>query len=904
MESKIGRRAESFFQTSFGVSLHLAFTFLFLPALLFSTSVKAQDTYRVLSIHAVWGTRTWDREFDRDLDRELDARFGGVVEFTTLNLGIDNFERGDEPEAIVELVKFQIEDKNIDMVISVLPRTVDFIRGIEGLEDVHHLYVLPTDEQLKVVGSNPNIWAIETTAAQGIDENVSLILELIPDVTSIEILGGNGITDLTYRDRASEIALKYADRIEINQHSGLSPAEISEFVEKLPATSAIMTLPYAEHGNGVRTNEAVLMSALTARADIPVFAISDVMAGLGPIGGSLSSTDVYAEAAATTIGNIIYQRANYTESIKATNTTVLDWQKLQRSNLDPSRLTSPYTLINRPVRLWEEYPYYSLAAVNLILILVLGLLVQQYSLQRIRSANKRIEESERQALEIAGRYSLLTMNSLDVIWTWDGKVNALSYCSPSIHLLLGYTPEEFLSKHMTEIMTPESAENAIEKVFGKLQASQLFEAEMIHKDGSTVWVEIAAKQIETEDGHSDEWVGVTRDITQRRRQEEEQERLQKEVRQAQKFESLGSLAGGIAHDFNNILGILMGITDLLKIELAENRRAIELIDKLSKGTSRARGLVSQILTFSRQSSGAKEIAELAPVLEEAMDLISAGVPRNISITQEFSKEPLKILADTNQVEQVLVNLLTNAYEAIGEKEGVVKVSLQAVSVESEMQLEHGQLLAENYALIKVRDNGPGLEPEKIERIFDPFYTSKQLGNGMGLAIVHGIMLEHKGAINVNPLIEGGLEFSLYFPLSNEDGVSVSQKVKSIPFGKKSNIMVLDDQEELLKTVTLMLEAMGHNCIPCSNPREAIDILAKSHTNLDLLITDYSMPEISGLEIIEHCRSHYPDLNLVLTTGYSAQLQNEARLGSQELPQILQKPFTLESLSEVVKGSLH
>lgn len=886
------------------VSLLHAFVFFFFSLLLSGTAANAQESYRVLSIHGVWGSRTWDREFDRDLDRHLDTQLGGLVELTSLNLGIDYFERGEEPQAIIDMVKFQIEDKNIDMVISVLPRTIDFIQGIGAAEDVHNLFVLPTEEQLQDVASNSNIWAIESTAIQGIDENFSLILELVPDVTSIELVGGNGVTDLTYRDRARMVAANYSDQIDVNFHSGLTPIELAEFTQSLPSTAVIMALPYAQHGDGVRTSESVLMPILAAREDIPVFAISDVMAELGALGGSLSSTDVYAEAAATTIGNIIYQRANYTQSIRATNSTVLDWVKLQRNNLDPNRLTIPYTLVNRPVQLWEQYPYYALAAVNLFLILVLALLVQQYSLQRIRTANKRIEESERQALEIAERYSLLTMNSLDVIWTWDGRVNALSYCSPSIHLLLGYTTEEFMGMHLTKIMSPESAADAREKIFNKLQDSQVFEAEMIHKDGSSVWVEIAAKQIETDEGNSEEWVGVTRDISKRRQQEKEQELLQKEIRQAQKFESLGSLAGGIAHDFNNILGILMGITDLLKIELAENKRAIELIDKLSKGTSRARGLVSQILTFSRQSSGAKEIAELVPVLEEAIDLISTGVPRNISIIKNFRDDSLKILADPNQVEQVLVNLLTNAYEAIGDEEGEISVSLEAVHVDEEVEFDHGQLVAGDYALIKVKDNGPGLEKDKIDRIFDPFYTSKQLGNGMGLAIVHGIMLEHKGAIHVDNLAEGGLEFSLYFPLSNEDGVAISQKVKSITVAKKSNIMVLDDQDELLKTVTLMLEAMGHNCVPCSDPHKAIDILAKSHGELDLLITDYSMPDISGLDIIEHCRNHYPELNLILTTGYNAELQNEARVGTMELPQILQKPFTLESLSQVVEDSLH
>lgn len=883
----------------------------FLFFLLFIPSTLAQQPYRILALHGVWENRTWDRAFDRALDEAIESRFGAGIELTSLNIGIDNYAPGQVPAPISEMVKFQIIDKQVDMVIAVLPRAIDFYLTLGMDEGIETLFVLPSETQQQAVEARPNTWSIQSTSLAGIRSNIELILELIPDLSSIEIVSGNSATDLVYLERARVIADEYSARTQFNFHSGMLLDELEFFSAQLPASAAIITLPYSEYGAGVRAIETEIMPRITANSNVPVFAVSDLFLGLGTVGGSMSSTANYAAAAAETIDNIMARRTDYERAEPATNPIRLDWQVLQRYNLDANRISFPFTIVNRPVRLWEEYPYQTLATVNVFLLLVIAVIAQQFLLHRTRATNKRIEESDRRSMQIAQRYSLVTRNSLDVIWTWDDQTRALSYCSPSIHTLLGYTPEEFMQLHLREILTASSSEDALVRIFAGSDEPQVFEAEMIRKDGSLVSVEIAAKRITTEQGGTPEWVGVTRDISQRKEEEQRRRALEQEVRQAQKFESLGTLAGGIAHDFNNILGILMGITDLLKIELAENKRAIELIDKLSKGTSRARGLVNQILTFSRQSSGEKVITELGPIIDETMDLIVTGVPRNITIHKAYRREAVKILADPNQVEQVLVNLLTNAYEAIGEAAGEVTISLDVELQSQERDLQHGRLIPGDYAVIRVRDNGPGLSAAELERIFDPFYTSKQLGNGMGLAIVHGIMLEHKGAIEVKRLDEsdeedsmGGLEFSLYFPLVDGDEAVASSGRISSPGIRKSKILVLDDQAELLTTITMMLEAMGHSCVACSDPHQAMDILARCHHDLDLVITDYSMPDISGLEVIRHCREHYPDLNLVLTTGYSAELENEAEAAREYLPQILQKPFTLDTLSQVLENSLH
>lgn len=883
-----------------------------LLSFLWGSTAWAQEPYRILALHGVWENRTWDRVFDRALDEAVERRFGAGVELTSLNIGVDSYPHGEVPDPISEMVRFQIVDKGVDMVIAVLPRSIDFFLQLDMVEMTENLFILPSESQQQIVEATPNIWSVESTSFEGIEANIKLILELIPDVSSIEIVSGNSTTDLVYVERAREIARAYSEETQFNFHSGIPLDQLESFSSQLPSTAAIMTLPYAEYGNGIRAIETEFMPHITANSAVPVFAISDLFLGLGTVGGSLSSVEQYAATAAEVVSNIMTQRAGYTGAEPVANIISLDWQVLERYNLDTSLISAPFEIVNRPITVWEEYPYQTLLVVNLLLALIVALIVQHFFLQRTRAANRRIEESERRAKEMAERYSLVTRNSLDVIWTWDGNSNSLSFCSPSIHNLLGYSPEEFMTLRLSDIMSADSADDALQRIFSNDTDSQIFEAEMIRKDGSSVWVELAAKHIESEHGDTDEWVGVTRDISQRKEEEQRRRALEQEVRQAQKFESLGTLAGGIAHDFNNILGILMGITELLKIELADNERATELIDKLSKGTNRARGLVSQILTFSRQSTGEKAIVELGPIIDETVDLIITGVPRNISVKKEFGNESVKILADTNQVEQVLVNLLTNAYEAIGDPLGEVVISFHVESFSEIQDFQHGRLVPGDYAVVQVRDSGPGLPPEELERIFDPFYTSKQLGNGMGLAIVHGIMMEHNGAIEVRCLNadaedandRGGLEFSLYFPIGAEaERIAIPESQVSV-IDRKSRILVLDDQDELLHTVTMMLETMGHSCVACSDPRQAIEILHDSHTELDLVITDYSMPGISGLEIIKHCRENYPELGLVLTTGYSADLEVEAQETHQELPQILQKPFTLDDLSQVVKESLH
>lgn len=567
------------------------------------------------------------------------------------------------------------------------------------------------------------------------------------------------------------------------------------------------------------------------------------------------------------------------------------------------RLETPYELINAPVTLWQQYPILIISVANLILLLLGMLLFQSVSLRRTKLAHAKVAASEKQVRESEARYRLLASNTKDVISTWNTATRSISYCSPSIQALTGFTPAEYMATPLAESMTAESFSQARQLMGSGSIESQVLEIEMYTKDGGTVWCEIVAQPLPCASGEPTEWVGVTRDISQRKASDAERQRLEHQVQQSQKIESIGTLAGGIAHDFNNILGVITGITDLLKVEFADHSRASPLLKNLMTACEKAKSLVGRILTFSRQSSGEKIVTNLPHLVEESLEILQAGIPKTLIIKKEIASNSLPVMADPTHIEQVIINLITNAAEAHGDQAGSISITVNSTHLDVEREYLYGRLAPGDYAMLRVTDNGVGMDAEHLAKIFEPFYTSKELGNGMGMAIVHGIVMDHHGAIDIQSQLGEGTTVSIYLPLTDEQySPSVEPPEVTQTSQESRRIMVIDDQEDLLDTLSLMLTHLGHECLQFSNPRQALKVIQQQSHTIDLIITDYSMPELTGLELIEYCSKNHPTLPVILSTGYSDRIA-ERVAGEQNDFTVLNKPYNFAQLREVLRQAL-
>jgi len=383
-----------------------------------------------------------------------------------------------------------------------------------------------------------------------------------------------------------------------------------------------------------------------------------------------------------------------------------------------------------------------------------------------------------------------------------------------------------------------------------------------------------------------------RDITERRK-------LEGQIQQMQKMESIGQLAGGIAHDFNNILTALVGNIYLARTDASVTPEMLEYLDNMTEATQRAADLVNQILTFSRQKKAEREPIQLNHVVLEALKLLRASLPAGIRIQTELTETPM-VLANATAIHQVIMNLGTNAWHAMRPHPGVLKVDMRTIAADADFVKLHPDLHLGGYVLLSVSDSGCGMDRATQERIFDPFFTTKDVGEGtgLGLAVVHGILRSHEGAITVYSQPGEGTTFHLYFPALTTDTEVREQANAPIPRGQGQHILYVDDEQPLARLGQLILERLGYSVTVTTSPLEAIATVRDHPGRFDLVITDLTMPVMDGTSLGRQLRLLEPRLRMILTTGYSGML-TAAKVREMGFQELLAKPVIARALGEVV-----
>jgi PAS domain S-box-containing protein len=379
--------------------------------------------------------------------------------------------------------------------------------------------------------------------------------------------------------------------------------------------------------------------------------------------------------------------------------------------------------------------------------------------------------------------------------------------------------------------------------------------------------------------------------------------LAEQFRQAQKMEAIGTLAGGVAHDFNNILTIITGYNDLMTL-MVTDPKLLECLDAVGRAGSRATNLVRQILTFSRHEESMREVLQLGPVVEEAIKFLRAGIPSTIELRTSLGAKTPTVLADSNQIHQVVMNLCTNAWQAMKDRPGVIDVKLEefevdAVLAESQLRVRPGK-----YVRLSVSDTGIGMDRATMSRIFEPFFTTKgpSEGTGLGLSVVHGIMRNHDGSITVYSRPGEGTTFHLYFPAVGGEALDVGSDRSPIPQGGGKKVLFVDDEEPIAILVEKMLVRLGYAAETFTSVKDALDLVIAEPGRFDLVITDMTMPGMSGLDFAKRLAEIRPDLPVIVTTGYPGSLKLE-QVRAMGIRELLLKPPTLRSLGTAAHRAL-
>ncbi|HEX4825131.1 MAG TPA: PAS domain S-box protein [Candidatus Polarisedimenticolaceae bacterium] len=402
----------------------------------------------------------------------------------------------------------------------------------------------------------------------------------------------------------------------------------------------------------------------------------------------------------------------------------------------------------------------------------------------------------------------------------------------------------------------------------------------------------------------EEVVATVRDITRRREAEAQRERLEQQLRQSQKMEAIGTLAGGIAHDFNNILTAIIGYTELLRNQLRGQMGVEERLAEISRAGARAKDLVSQILTFSRRQDHTRAPTAMAPAIDEALRLLRAAIPASIEIDWAIDHDLPPVLADATQIHQIVMNLAANAAAAMGNGPGKLRVVCASVTLDDDAARLHPDLRPGEWVRLDVQDTGCGIPPEMLDRIFDPFFTTKGPGEGtgLGLSVVHGIVKAHDGAVLVESEPGVGTAFHIYFPALETRHSAPARPGPQAAGGRGEHILYVDDEPSLVELLKAQLEMLGYRVTACESSVEALATFKAAPLDFDVLITDLTMPGMSGAELAEAALKIRPNLPVVVATGYGHVMgENKARaLG---LRRVLNKPFSMAVLDEAIQEAL-
>ena len=450
-------------------------------------------------------------------------------------------------------------------------------------------------------------------------------------------------------------------------------------------------------------------------------------------------------------------------------------------------------------------------------------------------------------------------------------------------------------------------EAALKDHFERRTAHYECEYRVRQPDGQWRWLHARGHCLRDSAGRPVRFIGSTSDVNEQKLAQANKEQLEAQLRQSQKMEAIGTLAGGIAHDFNNILGAILGYGELAHQHSPEGSPLRRYLDNVMHAAERAQALVERILGFSRSGLGERAPVNVQFVIEETLELLEASLPAAIRLESRVEAGKSAVIGDATYLHQVAMNLCTNAIQAM-ESGGVLRVILDRAEVKEHRTLSRGSLAPGRYVRLTVSDTGVGIPPAVLERMFDPFYTTKGVGRGtgLGLSLVHGIVIDLGGAIGVTSTAGEGTSFEIWLPVAGETALPAAEADRALPHGNGETVMIVDDERPLVALAEEITAQLGYEPVGFDSSSAALKAFRETPQRFDAVLTDEAMPDLVGTELAREIRRLRPAVPIILMSGYGGtQLTNRAaEIGVNE---VLRKPLHRRDLAESIArvlGSAH
>jgi two-component system, cell cycle sensor histidine kinase and response regulator CckA len=832
-----------------------------------------------------------DKNF-RDIQLNQNIR----VEYYTEFLELSRFRSEKSVKQQADFINHKYEINKPDVVIAVMSPALNFIQKYckKTFINIPIIYALIDKEvdlgelEIKATGINLHLDLVKTLKAA---------LSIQPKTRDVYVVVGTSVLGRSWQAQAEEAFRPFSSQLNFHYLSDLSMAEILHKVRTLPSQSIVMYLLLVKDASGNSFVPREALNQISQSSSVPVYGLWDTFIGYGIIGGHLCSFDVLGKKVSKMVARIL--EGENLETIPpitmGPNTHMFDWRQMKRFGIHRKTIPEESILLFKPQSAWSKYKFHIIAFILTTLIETFLILLLIVNIKKRQSTEK--------VLLIEKNRLMVTLRSIGdgVITTdTDGRLVLMNKVAEE---LTGWSQNEAVGKTIGEVFhiinskTRQKCENRVEKVLkAKTIVGLANHTNLIGRDGTERMIADSGSPILNENG---EIVGVVlafRDIT-------EKYRMEKQLQQSQKMEAIGTLAGGIAHDFNNILAVILGNAELAADDIPPGNPAGKSLKAIHQASIRAKDMVRQLLAFSRKSDEETKLLNMTPIIKESMKMLRSAVPTSVEFEQHISDDPCNILGDAAQINQIVMNLVTNAAHAMSEEGGLVEVTLENIVLQEEKICFDWVLSPGPYVRLRMRDTGEGIEPTIMNRIFEPYYTTKEVGKGtgMGLSVIHGIVKRHGGGIRVESELGKGTVFEIYFP-ALEKTIEKEKEPDGEIKGGLERILFVDDEASMVNLNRQRLERLGYQVKSTTRPLQALEWFSADPDGFDVIITDMTMPRLTGDRLAAEIMKIRPHMPVIICTGYSERMSAK-KAKDLGVRKYIEKPIDLRNLASILREVL-